>query len=107
MPGHSAAAIAAYPKLGCKQIDNYHVWSTWGSGKTSVYCPSEYTFNFLENVLTEVMKLFPSKYIHIGGDEFVKAPWKNSKLAQKVMKREGLKNAEELQSYFINRITKF
>ncbi len=107
MPGHSAAAIAAYPKLGCQEIHDRYVWSRWGSGKNSVYCPSNYTFHFLENVLTEVMKLFPSKYIHIGGDEVVKSPWKNSKLARRVMKENGLENVDQLQSYFIKRIEKF
>ncbi|HYW34794.1 MAG TPA: beta-N-acetylhexosaminidase, partial [Balneolaceae bacterium] len=106
MPGHSSAALAAYPKLGCKQNANYHVRSKWGVFK-DIYCPSNYTFNFLENVLTEVMKLFPSKYIHIGGDETPKTAWKHSKLAQNVMKREGLKNEKQLQSYFITRIEKF
>lgn len=107
MPGHSSAAISAYPQLGCEGITDYRVWAVWGSGKTSVYCPSDYTFNFLENVLTEVMNLFPGKYIHIGGDEVVKSPWKNSNLAQRVMKENGLTSEDQLQSYFIKRIEKF
>jgi hexosaminidase len=108
MPGHSSAALAAYPKLGCRDKGHtpYHVRSRWGVFKT-IYCPSNYTFNFLENVLTEVMQLFPSKYIHIGGDEAPKYAWKHSPLAQRVMKREGLKNEDQLQSYFIKRIAKF
>jgi len=106
MPGHASAAIASYPELGCSNIKNHHVQPTWGVFE-DIYCPSEKTFTFLENVLTEVMDLFPSKYIHIGGDEAPKTAWKNSKLAQQVMKREGLKNEEELQSYFITRIEKF
>jgi hexosaminidase len=108
MPGHSSAALAAYPKLGCKDKGHapYHVRSRWGVFKT-IYCPSNYTFNFLENVLTEVMNLFPSQYIHIGGDEAPKTAWENSPLAQHVMKREHLKNEKQLQSYFINRIEKF
>jgi hexosaminidase len=108
MPGHSSAALAAYPKLGCRFKGHipFHVRSTWGIFKT-IFCPSDYTFNFLENVLTEVMDLFPSKYIHIGGDEAPKTAWKKSPLAQHVMKREGLKNEKQLQSYFISRMEKF
>jgi hexosaminidase len=106
MPGHSSAALAAYPKLGCTPDSTYHVKSTWGVFK-DIYCPSNYTFNFLENVLAEVMQLFPSKYIHIGGDETPKDAWKHSQLAQRVMKENGLKNEKQLQSYFIKRIEKF
>jgi hexosaminidase len=106
MPGHASAALAAYPKLGCDENANYHVKSTWGVFK-DIYCPSDYTFKFLENVLAEVMDLFPSQYIHIGGDETPKDAWKHSKLAQKVMKEHGLKNEEQLQSYFIKRIEKY
>lgn len=106
MPGHASAALAAYPWLGCEPKKNYHVQTTWGVFE-SIFCPSEKTFTFLENVLTEVMALFPSKYIHIGGDEAPKKAWKHSKLAQNVMKREGLENEHELQSYFISRIESF
>lgn len=106
MPGHASAALAAYPWLGCKPNKDYHVKSTWGVFE-EIYCPSEKTFTFLENVLTEVMALFPSKYIHIGGDEAPKTAWENSELAQRVMEREGLENEEELQSYFIKRIEDF
>src|SRR5699024_1220432 len=72
-----------------------------------IYCPREETFTFLENVLTEVMDLFPSKYIHIGGDEAPKKQWEESEFAQKVIEREGLENEHELQSYFVTRIEKF
>lgn len=106
MPGHSSAALAAYPELSCDPDKEYHVQTTWGIFE-DIYCPSETTFTFLENVLTEVMELFPGKYIHIGGDEALKKAWINSELAQNVMEREGLKNEEELQSYFITRIEKF
>ena len=105
MPGHSIAAIAAYPELGC-QPGNYHVGNTWGVYDT-ILCPTPYTFNFYENVLKEVMQLFPSHYIHIGGDEAPKATWENSAYCQQLMKKLGLKNADELQSYFINTIEKF
>jgi len=72
-----------------------------------VYCPSDKTFDFLEDVLTEVMELFPSKYIHIGGDEVPKEAWKQSAFCQKLIKKLKLKNEEQLQSYFIQRIEKF
>ena len=105
MPGHSLAALSSYPEFSCsgKPVD---VGVSWGV-ENNVYCPSEQTFQFLENVLTEVMALFPSKYIHIGGDEVPKEEWKKSDLCKEVMKRENLKDEHELQSYFIRRIEKF
>ena len=106
MPGHSSAALEAYPSLGCEPEKDYKVQSDWGVFE-DIYCPSEETFTFLENVLTEVMDLFPSQYIHIGGDEAPKTAWENSELAQQVIKREGLEDEHELQSYFITRIEKF
>ncbi len=105
MPGHSSAALAAYPELACTP-GPFHVATTWGVFK-DIYCPKEKTFRFLEDVLTEVMNLFPSKYIHIGGDEVPKVRWKSSRFCQKLMKKQGLKNEEELQSWFIRRIEKF
>ena len=105
MPGHSLAALAAYPELGCGP-GPYEVGTKWGV-YDDIYCPSELTFEFLENVLTEVMELFPGKYIHVGGDEAPKTVWKKSKVAQNVIRREGLKDEYELQSYFIQRIEKF
>jgi len=105
MPGHATAAIAAYPELGCTGKD-LEVPRDWGV-KEDVYCPSEATFKFLEDVLTEIIPLFPSPYIHIGGDECPKKQWKESALAQSVIKREGLKNEDELQSYFIKRMEAF
>jgi len=106
MPGHSMAALAAYPELSCDPNKTYKVYETWGVVK-DVYCPSDKTFDFLEDVLTEVMDLFPSKYIHIGGDEVPKDAWKNSGFCQKLIKKLKLKNEEELQSYFIQRVEKF
>ncbi|MFO7724092.1 MAG: beta-N-acetylhexosaminidase [Oceanipulchritudo sp.] len=105
LPGHAQAAIAAYPELGCVS-DPLEVATTWGI-KKNVYCPSEETFTFLENVLTEVMELFPGEYIHIGGDECPKDQWKASPFCQQVMRENGLENEEELQSYFIGRIASF
>jgi hexosaminidase len=108
LPGHAAAAIAAYPQFGNTDIPNYNpkVMTRWGV-HPYVFAPKEETFAFLEDVLTEVCELFPSKFIHIGGDEAPKSQWNQSKFAKEVMQREGLKNADELQSYFIRRIEKF
>ncbi|MDP3850409.1 MAG: beta-N-acetylhexosaminidase [Luteolibacter sp.] len=108
MPGHAAAAIASYPELGNTDIPGYapKVMTRWGVHPYT-FAPKEETFRFLEDVLGEVCELFPSKFIHIGGDEAPKTQWRESKFAQEVMKREGLKNEEELQSWFVRRIGKF
>jgi hexosaminidase len=106
MPGHALAALAAYPELSCDPEKTYKVGETWGVFK-DVYCPSDKTFNFLEEVLTEVIDLFPSKYIHIGGDEVPKDAWKKSAFCQKLIKKLKLKDEEGLQSYFIQHIEKF
>jgi len=106
MPGHSDAALAAYPEFGCNLPDTYHVSGTW-SERNDVYCPTDATFNFLDDVLTEVMDLFPSKYINIGGDEVAKDDWQHSDVAQKLIKTLKLKDEHELQSYFIRRIEQF
>jgi hexosaminidase len=105
MPGHSQAAIAAYPYLGCsgEQIKTATKWGVF----EEIYCPRESTFQFLEDVIDEVVELFPSKYIHIGGDEAPKTKWKNCQHCQKLIKNEGLKDEHELQSYFITRIEKY
>ena len=105
LPGHSLAAITAYPELG-NTGEQYEVGKRWGVFP-EIYAPSEETFKFLEDVLSEVITLFPSKLIHIGGDEAPKKQWEASKLAQDIIKREGLKDEHELQSYFIRRIEKF
>lgn len=105
MPGHSTAALAAYPELACTE-GPFEVATVWGVHE-DIYCPSEETFSFLEDVLLEVMELFPGKYIHIGGDEAPKVRWEQSPLAQDVMRREGLTDEHELQSYFIARIEEF
>ncbi|HZD03614.1 MAG TPA: family 20 glycosylhydrolase, partial [Longimicrobiales bacterium] len=88
MPGHSSAALAAYPELACTP-GPFEVATGWGVFP-DIYCPTEETFAFLENVLTEVMALFPSRYIHIGGDEAPKEAWRASSEAQAIMRREGL-----------------
>ena len=98
MPSHSEEVLAAYPQLSCSG-EPY---------KNSDFCVgNEETFTFLENVLTEVMELFPSEYIHIGGDEAGKSAWKTCPKCQKRMKDEHLGNVDELQSYLIHRIEKF
>ncbi len=127
LPGHSSAAIAAYPQLSCfpdektvipdnmiskkstlrqAQGDKKLVQETWGVFE-DVFCPSEYTFSFLQDVLDEVMALFPSQYIHIGGDECPKEAWKRSPFCQQLIKEKGLKDEHGLQSYFIQRIEKY
>lgn len=106
MPGHSLAALAAYPELSCTG-GPFKVGTTWGVFD-DVYCAGkEETFRFLEDVLTEVRDLFPGKYIHVGGDECPKTRWVKCPLCQKRIKEEGLKDAKELQSYFIKRMEKF
>ncbi len=107
LPGHSSAALAAYPELGCKENYEYKVQTTWGIFK-EVYCPTDTTFKFLEDVLEETIALFPdSPYIHIGGDEVLKDHWKESAFVQELKQRENLKDEHEVQSYFIRRIEKF
>ena len=106
MPGHSSAALASYPWLGCKG-EGYKVWCKWGISK-DVYCAGkESTFEFLEGVLDEVMELFPSEYIHIGGDECRKESWEACDSCQARIHDEGLKDEKELQSYVMKRIEKF
>lgn len=127
MPGHASAAIAAYPELSCfpneatKLTNNMYATTTENKIKTTggkivqetwgvfddVFAPSEYTFNFIENVLDEVMDIFPSSYIHIGGDECPKTAWKRSSYCQSLMKEKGIANEHALQSYFIQRVEKY
>ena len=105
MPGHAQAALAAYPELGCEDKE-YETATKWGVFN-DVYCPTETTFQFLENVLDEVIQLFPSEYIHIGGDECPKGAWENSAFCQNLMKEKNLKDEFELQSYFIGRMADY
>jgi hexosaminidase len=105
MPGHALAALAAYPEYSCTG-GPFEVGKIWGV-YDDVFCPKDETFTFLENILTEVIALFPSEYIHIGGDECPKTRWKVCPHCQKRMKDENLKDEHELQSYFIQRIEKF
>ncbi len=127
LPGHSSAAIAAYPQLSCfpDQSTEYTkemlstkslellekpgakiVQETWGVFN-DVMCPTEYTFQFIQDVMDEVMTVFPSRYIHIGGDECPKDYWKKSAFCQDLIRSKGLKDEHELQSYFIQRVEKY
>jgi len=107
MPAHVSSAIASYPELSCFDqrigVPSGGVWPL-----TDIYCAGkETTFEFLENVLDEVMAIFPSKYIHIGGDEATKTNWIKCPHCQKRIKEQRLKNTDELQSYFVKRIEKY
>lgn len=127
LPGHSSAAIAAYPALSCfpnessavttgmhstsaqekvKVPGTKIVQETWGVF-TDVLCPTDFTFQFMQDVLDEVIALFPSKYIHIGGDECPKDAWKRSSFCQELIRKNDLKDEHGLQGYFIQRIEKY
>lgn len=108
MPGHVASAIASYSYLSCTQQSQLPLTGGNYSNMSSNYCAgNDSVYHFLENVLTEVIQLFPSKYIHIGGDEVDKSSWKKCVKCQARIQKEHLKNEEELQSYFIKRIERF
>lgn len=124
MPGHGSAAIAAYPDLSCfpeeptkTYFPRNQVWAgdstgkqvqqTWGVFEDVFCAGKENTFRFLQEVLDEVMPLFPSRYVHVGGDECPKENWKKCPLCQQRMKENNLKDEHELQSYFIQRMEKF
>lgn len=103
MPGHSQAALAAYPELGCRDepVQVQDAWGVW----PDVYCAgNEAVFAFLEDVLTEVLDIFPSEFIHVGGDECPKDRWRECPRCQQRIADEGLKDEHELQSWFIRRI---
>lgn len=106
LPGHALAALAAYPELGCSAKGGYTVATKWGVFD-DVFCPTEKTFAFLDDVLTEVMELFPGRYIHIGGDECPKTVWHRNAFCQQLIKRLKLKNENGLQLYFVKRIDQF
>ena len=105
MPGHATAALAAYPQLG--STPGPFVPEMTAGIFHGIFNPAnEETFQFLADVIAEVSPLFPGKYFHIGGDEVPKESWKTNAACQALMKREGLKNEEELQSWFVRRIEK-
>lgn len=105
MPGHALSALSAYPELACTK-GPFEAATKWGVFD-DVFCPKEETFTFLENVLDEVMQLFPSQYIHIGGDECPKTRWKECAHCQELIRKNNLKDEHGLQSYFIQRIEKY
>lgn len=103
LPGHTIAVLAAYPELGCRG-ENYKVRTEWGI-EDDVFCAgSDQVFEFLETVFDEVLELFPSDFIHIGGDECPKVRWESCDKCQARIQAEGLKNEEELQSWFVSKI---
>lgn len=106
LPGHALAAIACYPELSCGLEDHYETATKWGVFK-QVYCPKETTFEFLEDVFDEVFELFPSEVVHIGGDECPKASWKACPHCQALIRKLGLKDEYELQSWFVTRMEKY
>jgi hexosaminidase len=121
MPGHASAAIAAYPELSSfpdssTYISEKTAWAGSRTGKNvqqtfgvfdDIFVPSDNTFNFLQDVLDEVIAIFPSKFIHIGGDEAPKKYWAKSPFCQALIKEKDLKDEHGLQSYFIHRIEKY
>jgi hexosaminidase len=107
MPAHTTSSLAAYPEYSCTggpfSVLPGGVWPI-----TDIYCAGkEETFQFIEDILSEIMDLFPSKYIHIGGDEATRTEWEKCRFCQERMKKEKLQNTEELQGYFIKRVEKF
>jgi len=106
MPGHSMAAIAAYPELSCDASKTYKVKETWGESQ-DVLCPTDETFKMMDDILMEVMNIFPGKYIHIGGDECPKIAWQKSDFCRKLMSEQNMNDASNIESYFIGRIEKF
>lgn len=106
MPGHASAALTAYPYLGCTG-GPYQVQQTWGVFNDVFCAGNDSVFTFLQNVLDEVIPLFPAKYVHIGGDECPKDSWKKCPKCQKRMADNKLKDEHELQSYFVQRMEKY
>jgi hexosaminidase len=106
MPGHASAALAAYPSLGCTG-GPYQVQQTWGVFNDVFCAGNDSVFTFLQNVINEVIALFPSKYIHVGGDECPKESWKKCPKCQKRIADNHLKDEHELQSYFVQRMEKY
>lgn len=110
IPAHSNAALAAYPRLACDDVKDFIgvLPGLGGDHASIILCAGkEQVFDFLKDVFDEILNLFPSQYIHIGGDEAQKTHWKQCKSCQKRIKEEGLKDEEELQSYFMNRVSRY
>ncbi|MEQ1797771.1 MAG: beta-N-acetylhexosaminidase [Lacibacter sp.] len=109
IPGHSRAAIAAYPQLSTKPDTVWNVATTWGmyNRQNNVLAPTDFTFRFLKSVFKELTELFPSTYIHIGGDECSRMWWKQDKKTQQFMQKNNLKDETALQTYFIEYIASY
>lgn len=105
MPGHARAALAAYPQYSCTG-EQQEVPGLWGVFD-DIFCAHESTFDFLYGIMDEVLELFPSTYIHIGGDEAPKSRWKKCKKCQAVIRENGLKDEHELQSFFIGKMDEY
>ena len=105
MPGHMDGVLASYPEFGNTDFPGYAptVRTMWGISENCL-APKEETFRFIDDVLTEICAIFPSRYVHIGGDEVKKKQWENSAFVQKLMREKGLKDSKEVQSYFIRRL---
>ena len=106
MPGHTLAALAAYPELSCTK-GPFKVLEHWGIQQDIMCAGNDYTYQFIEDVLDEIIEIFPSKIIHIGGDEAPKERWKECPDCQEKMKRENLQTENELQSYFVKRVSAY
>ncbi len=109
IPGHSRAAIAAYPQLSTKPDTTWNVATTWGmyNRQNNVLAPNDFTFQFLKDVFKELTELFPSTYIHVGGDECSKIWWKQDPATQQFMRRNNIKNEKALETYFIEYIATY
>lgn len=110
IPAHSNAALAAYPHLACPTVDKFIgvLPGLGGANADIIYCAgNEEVFSFLQGIIDEVAELFPSKYIHLGGDEAWKTHWKKCPKCQARMKEEGITHVEELQGYFMARMSKY
>lgn len=107
MPGHAQAAIASYPELGCPNHNTPKVWTDWGVSHEAFCAGNPKSYEFLEDVLREVMELFPSVYIHVGGDECDKDHWRGCSLCQQEMDHNHLHSPEELQAHFTSRMSRF
>lgn len=108
LPGHSLAFVASYPEVSCtKTPQQVLAGDPWNAKRTNVVCVgNDSTYTKIDQIITEIAAIFPSKYIHIGGDEVTRNYWSNCKVCQARIASEGLKNVDELQSYFVNRVAK-
>lgn len=108
LPGHSLALVASYPEISCtKTPQQVLAGDTWNAKRTNVVCVgNDSTYTKIDQIITEIAEIFPSKYIHIGGDEVTRNYWSNCTVCQNRIAKEGLKNVDELQSYFVNRVAK-